>query len=94
MSYAVFDAKGYVGDLASHGGWAAFVAWARGRKDDAALQALCKDGHVKAADLLADLDTATGAPIDVESTRVQLKKLAVVADEVVIVTDGVGHGEE
>lgn len=93
MSYIALDVNVYLGDVASLGGWAEFANWARtlaaGRP---ALEALLDNGWAEAPGLIADLEavTATG---DAESTRLVLLALARKADEILIITDGVGTEE-
>ena len=88
MSYYAADANGYVGDVASNGGWADFTAWARKQKD-ATLTQLADEGYADAPALLTALAAhkATGT---VEQTRLGLITLARKADEVLIISDGVG----
>lgn len=93
MSYAAFDAAGYVGDVASLGGWATFVLWARRQRDRPALVALLREGWAPAPGLVADLEAGPAAG-DAESTRKNLLALARKADEVLILSDGVGDEDE
>ena len=93
MSYVARDVRGYLGDLASIGGWATFARWARGRRKRPALAALLREGWAPAAALVADLEAgpATG---DAESTRRNLLALARRAEEILILSDGVGDEDE
>lgn len=88
MSYYAADANGYVGDVASNGGWADFTAWAR-KQNDATLTKLADEGWADAADLLTALagHTATGT---VETTRISMLTLARKAEDILLVSDGVG----
>jgi len=88
MSYVARDVNGYLGDVASLGGWATFAEWAALQTGRPALAALLEEGWADAALLLADLE-AKAAPGDAESTRAVLAVLARKAEDILLVTDGV-----
>jgi hypothetical protein len=93
MSYIARDVNGYLGDVASLGGWATFVQWARTQPKLLMLAVLLRDGWAPAAGLVADLSAGV-APGDADSTRKELLALAQRAEDVLIVTDGVGDADE
>ena len=88
MSYYAADANGYVGDVASNGGWADFTKWAR-TQNDPTLTKLADEGWAEAPALLTALAAhkATGT---VDSTRLGLITLARKAEDILLVSDGVG----
>jgi hypothetical protein len=91
MSFAAYDVNGYLGDVASGGGLAAFRRWAKTQPNRPALAAFLTDGHAVPFELAADLRTVmtTGEP---ESTRQLLLKYTDLAVDVLILSDGVGEG--
>ena len=93
MSYCAYDANGYLGDLASDGGWATFVRWAE--RQSGPVRALVEEGFTDSpAELAAALTDGPVPPSDVEEVWVGLKDYASRANDVLIVTDGVGFEDE
>jgi hypothetical protein len=93
VSYCAYDANGYLGDLASNGGWATFVKWAQ--LQSGPVRALVEEGITDSpAELAAALTDGPAPPSDVEEVWVGLKEFAGRADEVLIVTDGLGFEDE
>jgi hypothetical protein len=88
MSYYGADVNGYLGDAASNGGWADFTKWARAQGDPA-LTKLADEGWAEAPALMAALagHRATGT---VDLTRLGLLTLARKAEDILLVSDGVG----
>lgn len=86
MSYFAADANGYIDDIASGGGWSAFVEW--GLAKGGAIKEFVEDGVTSDLEgLIAELsgESASGS---IESTRRIVLACAEKADEVLIVTDG------
>lgn len=93
MSYTAYDAKGYLGDLASNGGWATFVRWAE--RQSGPVLALVEEGFTDSpAELAAALTNGPAPSSDAEEVWVGVKDYATRADDVLIVTDGVGFEDE
>jgi hypothetical protein len=89
VSYVAHDVNGYLGDLASNGGWATFVRWAE--QQSGPVRAFVEQGATKdPAALAAALTDGPAPPSEVEEVWVGLKDYASRADEVLIVWDGVG----
>jgi hypothetical protein len=89
MSYCAYDANGYLGDLASNGGWATFVRWAQ--RQNGPVRALVEEGFTDSpTELAAALTDGPAPPSDVEEVWFGLKDFAGRADSVLIVWDGVG----
>ena len=93
MTYAVYDANGYLGDVASGGGWAAFVAW--GMLQGPAVRAFVTKGSTESPlELAAELAAGPVMGGENEVVRVGVLTFAKQADAVLIVTDGVGFEDE
>jgi len=93
MGYYAYDANGYLGDLASNGGWATFVRWAA--RQSGPVRALVEKGFTDSlAELAAALTNGPTPPSDAEEVWVGLKDYASWADAVLIATDGVGFEDE
>jgi hypothetical protein len=89
----MYDANGYLGDVASGGGWAAFVRWAR--TQGPAVRAFVTEGSTDAPlDLAAELAAGPVMGGENEVVRVGVLTFAKQADEVLIVTDGLGFEDE
>ena len=89
MSYCGYDANGYLGSLASTGGWAAFVKWAERQKGP--VRTFVEEGFTEdLAGLAKALTLGSLALGDVEVVRVGVLTFAGRADEVLIVWDGLG----
>lgn len=88
MGYYLYDANGYVGDVASGGGLADLRNHVAGRKD--AVGQFFSEGHADPKKLLAGLE-AVEKPEDhgVAKTLKNLIRLVKKCDEIAILTDGV-----
>ena len=89
----MYDANGYLGDVASGGGWAAFVRWAMGQGP--AVRAFVTEGATDhPLELAAELEAGPVMGGENEVVRVGVLTFARQADAVLIVTDGVGCEDE
>jgi len=87
VSYYAIDAEGYVADIASLGGWRAFRAWAEGQADP--IKQFAAEGRTDDPQALYEaLDAVVAEDPAVETTRAGLAEAALIADEVLIMTDG------
>jgi hypothetical protein len=90
MSYYAYDANGYLGDVASVAGWAAFAPWAQAQGKQLAV--LANGGHVigeAALDALGQqLADLKGEGSSNESIRINLLALSRTATDVLIISDG------
>ena len=89
MTFAAYDAEGYLGDVASIGGWTAFAKWAAQQGDE--LARLARQGSSTDPTRLAvQLNSLQAPDPDVDSVRVGLLALANKADEILIISEGEG----
>ena len=87
MTFAAYDANGYLGDAASIGGWTAFAKWATLQGDE--LSRLIRQGSSTDPTRLAvQLNSLSAPDPDVESVRVGLFALAQKAEEILIISEG------
>ena len=88
MSWYGYDENGFVGDVASIGGWNDFCAWARDKGGQ--LATLANDGvSTDLAMLASELEKAAPAPRgDIESVRLNVVRLAGKAQGLLIISDG------
>ena len=90
MSLYFADANDYLQDAASVGGWSAFSTWAR-RQDAKELRLFVRRGHTDRPDVLADeVSLLKAKDQGVEEVLRGLEKAARRADEILLVSDGVG----
>lgn len=88
MTYFACDVNGYIGDVASIGGWRDFRKWANTAQGDEIIRFMINGYTRDPARLAVQLEMAN-APIDsVDSTRRNLYELALKADTLLILTDG------
>lgn len=89
MSYACYDGRGFLGDVASGGGWAAFCAWAQ--TQGPRVRQFVTDGETEEPKALA-AELAAGPVMGGENevVRVGVLTFADRADAILIVSDGVG----
>lgn len=86
MSYYAYDLSGYVGDLASIGGWEQFRSFAK-ELGGAAAQ-FADEGYTEDPEALAKQLDKAEASGSVDSTRKLLVDYARSANECLIVSDG------
>lgn len=89
MTFSAYDSNGYLGDVASIGGWTAFAKWAGDRSG--ALTSLVRTGASEnLSRLIAEMGVLYAPDPDVESVRKGLLALAQKAQEILIVSEGEG----
>ena len=87
MTFAAYDSNGYLGDVASIGGWTAFVKWAAQQDDE--LARLARQGSsTDPIRLAVQLNSLSAPDPDVESVRAGLFALAQKAEELLIISEG------
>ena len=85
MTYIASDSGGYVGDVASIGGWAEFAAWARVSRPGPQTMALLAFGYsLDPASLTRELVAVSASNADIDSVRENLIGMAEKADEILI----------
>ena len=89
MSFYAYDANGYLGDVASIGGWTAFGEWAM-PKGGEVLRLIRQGTSTDLARLSDQLSDLYSPDSDVESVRVELLGLVRKAEELLIITEGEG----
>jgi hypothetical protein len=90
VSYYLYDSRGYVADGPSIMGWEDFVAWA-----PASVQPFIEAGHTTDLDaLITALESMTTSDPNVDSTRVAILDAARQAEDVLILSDGMGLDDE
>lgn len=88
MSLCAYDVNGYVGEVASLGGWRELAVWAR--SVGGALRDLVDTGFTTdPGALAAKLDAQTVLDATIDATRKNLAHIARYAQEVLIISDGV-----
>ena len=89
MTFSAYDSNGYLGDVASIGGWTAFAKWAAPQGYD--VTELIRQGHSADPRAVAlQLNGMHSEDPDVESVRKTLFDLAQKAEELLIVSEGEG----
>jgi hypothetical protein len=92
MSYYAYDANGYIGDVASAGGYGHFMAWAS-QQGGPIRQFADKGEHNDPAALATALERAARPrgpdAASADSVRLNMAALARLAEEVFIVNNGV-----
>jgi hypothetical protein len=92
MGLYVADANGYMGDIASLGGWRNFSEWAPA---DGPIAHFIRDGYAEEPEKLkAALEALKAERPGVESIRRELAAYAGRADAVLILSDGESEDDE
>ena len=88
MSYQLYDVNGFVGDLASNGGYNDFVQWAKRQGPGRIKQFVTQGTAIGLEELAADLGRAKSDNSSADSVRQNLIKLLGKAEMVAIVNNG------